>query len=518
MENFGLLSLVPPILAIILAWRTKEVVLSLFIGVFAGAIIVNNFNPLTGFMHTLDNYLLASLADSWNAGIIIFLLAMGGMIGIINRSGGIIAIGEYISGKAGSIKTTQFATWLMGIAIFFDDYANTLIVGNTMRPITDRVKISREKLSFLVDLTAAAVSSIVPISTWIAFEVGLIKDGFDAIGVEASAYGTLIQTIPFRFYSLLALIFALILIFTGKDFGPMLKAESRARQTGQVLREGSTPMVSKELNEIEQPEGNKFSFFDSFFPIITVVLVTIVGLWYNGGGAKTGVSIQDAFGNADASVVLLWAAIGGSVIAAILASTKNILKIPAIMESFIDGAKSMFIACIILTLAWSIGSVTDDLGTANYLVGILEGNLPGQLVPSILFIISAFIAFTIGSSWGTVAIVMPLAIPLAHSIGVPMLPTIGAVLTAGVMGDHCSPISDTTIMSSTASAVDHMDHVTTQLPYALTVGAVAILFGFLPAGFGIPVFITLPLGTIILYLIVRIIGRRPEEVNYTPFL
>src|SRR6056297_887604 len=512
MENYGIISLIPPLLAIILAWWSKEVIISLFLGVFSGALILSNYNPIAGFAATLDKYMLGSLADSWNAGIIIFLLSMGGMIGIINRAGGVIAIGEYVAKKAKSVKNTLLVTWSMGVLIFFDDYANTLIVGNTMRPITDNMNVSREKLSFVVDLTAAAVSSIVPISTWIAFEVGVIKDGFQSLGIEANAYTTFIQTIPYRFYSIFALIFALIIIYTMKDFGPMYKAEHRARTTGQSLREGSTPMVSKELEEIEKPEGVSFNIVDAFLPIMVVIVVTLIGLWYNGGGSAPDVSIQTAFGDADASVVLLWASFAGSFAAGISALAKGILDISDVVESWIDGAKSMFIATMILILAWSIGSITDDLGTADFLVGILEGNLPGFLIPVLLFVISAFIAFTIGSSWGTVAIVMPLAIPLAYNIASPMLPAIGAVLTAAVMGDHCSPISDTTIMSSTASAVDHMDHVTTQLPYALTVGAVAALFGFLPAGFGISAFYLLPLGLIALYLIVQILGKKAENV------
>ncbi|RQD75212.1 MAG: Na+/H+ antiporter NhaC family protein, partial [Halanaerobium sp. MSAO_Bac5] len=224
------------------------------------------------------------------------------------------------------------------------------------------------------------------------------------------------------------------------------------------------------------------------------------------------VTIQQAYGDADASVVLLWAAVSGSLIAGILTLAKKVLSLEEAVDGWIDGAKSMFVACLILVLAWSIGSIADDLGTASYLVSVLEGNIIPEIVPVMIFAFSAFIAFTIGSSWGTVAIVMPLAIPLAHSIAIPMLPTIGAVLTAAVMGDHCSPISDTTIMSSTASAVDHMDHVRTQMPYALTVGIVAALFGFLPAGFGISAFYLLPVGLIVLYLIVNIFGKKAEDL------
>jgi len=398
----------------------------------------------------------------------------------------------------------------MGVLIFFDDYANTLIVGNTMRPITDKMRISREKLAFIVDLTAAAGSSIVPISTWIAFEVGVIRDGFDSLGLEISAYGTFVQTIPYRFYSIFALGFALIIIFTAKDFGPMLKAEKRARSTGETLRPGSTPMVSQEMEEIEQPEGESFTFANSFLPIIGVILVTLIGLWYNGGGLEAGTSIRDAFGNADASIVLLWAAISGSFIAGILALAKGILTIGETVDGWIDGAKSMFIACLILILAWSIGSITDDLGTANYLVSILEGNIIPEIVPVMIFVFSAFIAFTIGSSWGTVAIVMPLAIPLANSIGIPMLPTIAAVLTASVMGDHCSPISDTTIMSSTASAVDHMDHVTTQMPYASLVAAISFI-GFIVAGYTNSALVSLLVSTIILFGTLKFLHSRNAE-------
>src|SRR6056297_2880091 len=274
MDNYGLISLITHLLAIFLAWWSKEVIISLFLGVFSGALILAGYNPVIGFVNTLDNYMLASLADSWNAGIIIFLLSMGGMIGIINKAGGVVAIGEYVAKKAKTIKNTLLVTWSMGVLIFFDEYANTLIVGNTMRPITDKMKVSREKLSFVVDLTAAAVSSIVPISTWIAFEVGVIKDGFQNLGIEQSAYSTFVQSIPYRFYSILALIFALIIIYTMKDFGPMYTAEHRARTTGETLRPGSTPMVSKELEEVEKPEGPSFSIFDAFSPIVVVIVVT----------------------------------------------------------------------------------------------------------------------------------------------------------------------------------------------------------------------------------------------------
>ena len=510
MEHYGLLSLVPPLLAILLAWWSKEVLLSLFIGVFSGALILNGYNPITGFIRTLDNYLLTSLADEWNAGIIIFTITMGGMIGIISKAGGAKAIGEYIASKAKTVRKTQFSVWLLGIGIFFDDYSNTLIVGNTMRPITDRMNISREKLAYLTDTTAAAMASITPISTWIAYELGLIKDAFDAVGISANAYATFVKTIPFRFYSLFALVLALIIVITRNDFGTMFDAETRARKTGKVLRDGATPMAAKELTDMEGPEGENLSPIQSFLPIVVTVLVTLVGLYINGGGLE-GKTIMDAFGNANSSVVLVWAAFSGSLTAALLSFGGKVLPIEDVVEGWVDGAKSMLVACFILVLAWSLGSITESLGTADFVVGIAEGNVPAFIIPTLIFIIGAFVAFTTGSSWGTVAILMPLAVPLAHNLGAPLLPAIAAVLTGGVWGDHCSPISDTTIMSSTAAGADHMDHVKTQIPYAFVGAITAIVFGFIPAGFGFPVYLSLAFGIIAMYLFIKYIGKTVED-------
>ena len=510
MEHYGLLSLVPPLLAILLAWWSKEVLLSLFVGVFSGALILNGYNPIAGFYRTLDSFMLPSLADEWNAGIIIFTITMGGMIGIISKAGGAKSIGEAIASKAKTVRKTQFAVWFLGIGIFFDDYSNTLIVGNTMRPITDKMNISREKLAYLTDTTAAAMASITPISTWIAYEVGLINDALQGIGMETSAYTMFVRTIPYRFYSIFALILALIIVLTRHDFGTMFDAETRARKTGKVLRDGATPMAAKELTEMDGPDGKNMSWGAALTPIAVTVLVTVLGLWYDGGG-MTGETIQDAFGNANSSKVLIWAAFSGSLTAGLLASLGGVLPIKDTVEGWVDGSKSMIVASFILVLAWSIGSVTEQLGTADFVVGIAEGNVPAFIIPTLIFVIGAFVAFTTGSSWGTVAILMPLAVPLAYSIGAPLLPSIAGVLTGGVWGDHCSPISDTTIMSSTAAGADHMDHVKTQIPYAFIGAGAAIIFGFIPAGFGFPAYLSLPLGIIAMYIFVQFVGRRVED-------
>lgn len=515
--NYGWLSIIPPILTILLALITKEVFLSLFIGILVGATIITH-NPLTGFTDTLNTYIVGSLTDSWNISILIFCLSIGGLIGILSKNGGTNGISNIIVSKAKNSKSTLFTTWLMGILIFFDDYANSLIVGNTMRSITDKMKISREKLAYIVDSTAAPVSSIALISTWVGFETGLIKDGLSSINVNLNAYNVFLQTIPYRFYSLLTLAFVLIIIFIGKDFGPMARAERRAYLTGKVLDDNATPLVSDEISALESSASLE-KWYNAVIPILSVVIITIIGLYINGGGLE-GKSLKDAFGNADASVVLLWASFGGTFIAFIMSLAQKILSIKEIMEAWVAGLKSMTVASIILVLAWALGDVNEQLGTSQFIVELTRGSLPSYSLPLVMFIIPAIVAFSTGSSWGANSIVMPLAIPLAFQLGgIEMLiPTIGSVLTGAVLGDHCSPISDTTIMSSMASACDHIAHVKTQMPYAIAVGIVSIFVGFIPAGFGFNPYASLFLGVIILIGLVNLIGIRITDEEKLPMI
>lgn len=511
--EFGWLSLIPPVIAIILAWVTQEVFLSLFIAVFVGATIVNGFNPITGFTDTLNNYIVGALTDSWNVSILIFCLSIGGLIGILSKNGGTQGIANLIVSKAKNSKSTLFTTWLLGMVIFFDDYANSLIVGNTMRGITDRMKVSREKLAYIVDSTAAPVSSMAIISTWVGFQTGLIKDSLSSLGLSLNAYNIFLQSIPYMFYSVLALAFVVMIIITGRDFGPMAKAEKRTYETGKVLDDDATPLVSDEITSLE-PNTNNVRWYNAIIPILSVIIITMIGLYINGGGLE-GASIRDAFGDADASVVLLWASFGGTIIAAILTLIQRILSIKEIMEAWISGVKSMTIAGIILILAWSLGGVNSELGTAEFIVAVSKGSLPTFLLPLIMFIIPAIVAFSTGSSWGTNSIVMPLAIPLAYELGGVglLVPTIGAVLTGAVFGDHCSPISDTTIMSSMASACDHIAHVKTQLPYALSVAGVSIILGFIPAGFGFNPYVSLIVGAAVLLILINLKGTKVTKGN-----
>lgn len=497
--DYGWISILPPLIAIALALLTQEVLLSLFIAVFVGACIVAG-SPVQGFMDTLNKYLVGALTDSWNISILIFCLSIGGLIGIVEKNGGTSGIASLIIDKAKNTKSTLFSTWLLGVLIFFDDYANSLIVGNTMRSITDKQGISREKLAYIVDSTAAPISSMALVSTWVGMELGLIQTGLTYLGLDIGAYDVFLRSIPFRFYSLLALAFVLIIIFSGRDYGPMLQAEVTAQR--KIAASSST-------GEGVSIESRKW--YNALCPIGLVILITLVGLFYNGGGFE-GASIRDAFSNADASVVLLWASFSGIILAGLMSRLQNILTIKEVTEAFVEGVKSMAVPAMILSLAWSLGGVNSELGTAAFMVDAIGKSVPSFLIPVIMFLIPAVVAFSTGTSWGTNSIVMPIAIPMAYMAGgeALLIPTIGAVLTGAVLGDHISPISDTTIMSSMASGCDHISHVKTQIPYALTVGATAILFGFIPAGLGFNPFISLILASAVLLLVVKSFGRKTD--------
>lgn len=514
--DFGIMSLLPPVLAITLAFLTKQVILSLFLGVLAGAIMVNG-SLFTGFLRALDNYMLNSLADPWHAGIIIFTLSIGGMVGVVTKMGGARAVAEYLAKLAKNSRGAQFVAWLLGVLVFFDDYGNTLIVGPTMRPLTDRMRISREKLSYIVDSTAAPVAGIALMSTWIGYEVSLIKDAFDKIGMSVNAYGVFLASIPYRFYEIFALLMVLMIALMMRDFGPMYRAEMRARKTGKVLAEQAKPMSAADLIAIELPENIKPRIMNAVIPVVSLIVLGFVGLWYNGGGTELPFTLQgvrEAFGNADTSVALVWASITSSIIAIVLAIGQRILTLSEALDAWVDGVKSLVMTGIILTLAWALGSVTEDVKAADYLIKVISGNISPTIMPMLVFIISCVIAFATGTSWGTMAIVMPLALPLAHSVSAAiMLPTLSSVLAGAIFGDHCSPISDTTIMSSMAAAADHMDHVKTQIPYAVAVAVISVIAGYIPAGYGISPLISLPLGIVLIYAVLRVLGKEVPEVS-----
>nr|WP_152889456.1 Na+/H+ antiporter NhaC family protein [Clostridium tarantellae] len=537
--KFGIWTILPPLVSIILAFITKNVVVSLFIGTMTGCIMLqlNGFNIvfalIQGFLDFVQRA-LNSLADPWNAGIVLQVLVIGGVIHLVAKMGGAKAIAEALAKKAKSVKSAQLTTWLLGLAVFFDDYANALIVGPIMRPVTDKIGISREKLAFVIDATAAPIAGLAIISTWIGLEVGLIGDAFNSIGQEVDAFGIFLKTIPYRFYNLLILAFVVITAVTVREFGPMLKAERRARRR-QVIAEAE---VASTMKELEPKEGVKLSIWNALIPIGALIIFSLISFYYSGWTAIMGgedlvlqqtienspvsfYAIQQAFSNADASVALFQSALAASIIAIVMAVSKKIFTLSEAIETWIEGMKGLLITGVILILAWSLSSVIKELGTAMYLVEILKVAIPAFLLPALIFILGSIIAFATGTAYGTMGILMPLAIPLAYAINPEMnfvIISTSAVLTGAIFGDHCSPISDTTILSSTGAGCNHIDHVKTQIWYSLFVGFITIVFGYIPAGLGISVWIVLPIAFIALFILTMIAGKKvessQEEIEY----
>ncbi|MDW7738807.1 MAG: Na+/H+ antiporter NhaC family protein [Bacillota bacterium] len=515
--EYGFLSILPPLLAIVLAIATRQVIVSLFIAVWLGASILHA-SPIDGFFRSIDVYMLESYADPWYAAILVFTMIIAGTLGLVTKAGGAQAIATALTKKAKTARGGMLAAWLMGMIIFFDDYSSCIIAGNTARPITDAVKVSREKLSYIIDSTAAPVATFALISTWIGFELGVIGEGFAAIGREnVPVYLIFLQSIPYRFYSFFALALVLITSITMKDYGPMYNAEVRARTTGKLLRDGAEPLSATDTEVLQPKEGTPMRWYNFVVPIIVIIAATFIGLYVAGGGSEVG--MMAAFGDADSSVVLLWASSLGALVTIIMVIAQRIVGLQEAIDTLINGAKSVFPALIILVLAWSLSYISGELGAAEYLVGLVEAaGISAAILPLLIFLISCFMAFAMGTSWGTMGIVVPLAIPIAAAIGGEpfLIPTLGAVLTGAIFGDHCSPLSDTTILSSTGAGSDHIDHVRTQIPYALTGAVVAGVFGFIPAGLGVHPLISLVLGIVVLIVFVRLVGKptgNPELIE-----
>lgn len=532
--KFGLWTVLPPLVSIVLAFITKNVIVSLFIGTMTGCIMLqlNGFNILTALTQGFIDFTyraLNSLADPWNAGIILQVLVIGGVIHLVAKMGGAKAIAEALARKAKTVKSAQLTTWLLGLAVFFDDYANSLIVGPIMRPVTDKLGVSREKLAFIIDATAAPIAGLAIISTWIGLEVGLIGDALKSVGIQADGFGVFLETIPYRFYNILILAFVVISAITLREFGPMLKAERRARR-GEVL---STTETSSDSEDLEPIKGIKLSIWNAIIPIGVLIGSSLVGFYYSGwvtimGGEDLAIielmnntpfsfaGIQAAFSNADASVVLFQSALLATIVALALGVCRKIFTISEGIGIWVEGMKGLLITGVILILAWSLSSVIKELGTASYLVGVLSDTIPAFLLPAIIFILGSVIAFATGTAYGTMGILMPLAIPLAFAINPEwqfVIVSTSAVLTGAIFGDHCSPISDTTILSSTGAGCDHIEHVRTQIWYSIFVGIITVVFGYIPAGLGLSFWIVLPIALIALFILTMIFGKKVEQTT-----
>lgn len=515
------LSILPPLIAIGLALVTRRVIPSLFAGIWLGAWFVLGLSPVNlwnGLLDAIDRWVVEAIVpqdgSSGHMAIVIFTLLIGGMIGIISRNGGAKAVVDRITGWAKSPVKGQVASTAVGSAIFFDDYGSMLITGNSMRPVTDRLDVSRSKLSFIVDSTAAPVATVALITTWIGFQVGLISDGLAQIeGFDEGAYGVFLRAIPFMFYSAFIVLFVWMIASTGRDFGPMARAERRARKEGAVAGGDQ----SSEDSEFAPKEGIPLRMTNALIPILVLVGGTIAALFATG----TGDSVQDIIGSADSFSALMWASLWAVLVAGALSIGQRILTLGETVDAWFVGLKSVVEVLIILTLAWALSNVTVALNTAGFLASLLGETLPVWTVPGLLFVVAAATAFATGTSWGTMGILIPLTIPLTWSIlqanelaspegHAVLFAAIAAVLSGAVWGDHTSPISDTTVLSAGSSGDGLMDHVNTQLPYAAIVGAIALL-AFLAVGFGVPWWISMLVGAALAVAVVYVFGRHTDE-------
>ena len=528
----GFLSLLPPLIAITMSLVTRQVLISLLLGVWMGGVLIEGPDLFNGTLRTLDTTIVGSIADGDHVKVLLFTLFLGGMVGVMSRSGGTHGVVRSLARKATTVRRGALAAWFMGLLVFFDDYANTIIIGPTLRPVTDRLKMSREKLAYLVDTTAAPVASIALISTWIGTELGLIGDALRDAGSSLDPYKVFLETIPYRFYPILALVFGFLVSATGRDWGPMARAEARARK-GAVLRPGSEPLSDFGAEGLQPKEGVPQHAANAYVPILVVVLATLGGLWWTGAPAAGSPGLADifshpqpmrllgeVFGAADSYTALLWASALGGIVSLVLARSGRILNLAEGVGSWIVGVRSMLMAVMILVLAWSLGDVCRSAGTSPYLVGHLSEHLNPHLLPVLIFLVAGAVSFATGTSWGTMAILIPVTIPLAmETCGVQgwdagpshriLIGSVSSILAGAVWGDHCSPVSDTTVLSSMATSCDHMDHVRTQLPYAVLVGIVGLLFGDLATAYGVSPWLSLAGGTALLWAFLRIAGRRP---------
>ena len=492
-------ALIPPVVAIVLALITKEVYSSLFIGILIGGLFYSGFQFERTITHVFQDGIVGVLSDSYNVGILVFLVILGIMVCMMNKAGGSAAFGRWASEHIKSRAGAQLATIALGVLIFIDDYFNCLTVGSVMRPVTDKQNISRAKLSYLIDATAAPVCIIAPISSWAAAVTGFVE-GEDGLSI-------FVRAIPYNFYALLTIVMMLGLVLMKVDYGSMKTHEKNAQEKGDLYTTPDRPYANAE----EETASSKGSVVDLVFPIACLIICCVIGMIWS-GGFFAGEGFVTAFSNSDASVGLAVGSFFAFVITIVFYLIRRVLRFHECMSCIPDGFKAMVPAILILTLAWTLKAMTDSLGAAEFVAGAME-NAAGGLVnflPAIIFLVGCFLAFATGTSWGTFGILIPIVVAVfAGTNETMMIISISACMAGAVCGDHCSPISDTTIMASAGAQCNHVNHVSTQLPYALTVAAVSFVT-YLVAGFVQTAFVALPVG-IVLMIVTLIILRKSGE-------
>ena len=485
-------ALVPPIVAIGLALITKEVYSSLFAGIFVGACFYANFN-FEGIMnHMFVDGMIAQLSDGWNVGILIFLVMLGAVVALMNKAGGAAAFGKWSSKNIKTRTGAQLATIALGCLIFIDDYFNCLTVGSVMQPVTDKHNISRAKLSYLIDATAAPVCIIAPISSWAAAVTGFV-DGYDGLSL-------FIDAIPYNFYALLTIAMMITIVLMKVDFGPMAVHEKNAIEKGDLYTTPDRPYAENKVEEVE----TKAKVLDLVLPIVVLIVACVIGMIYT-GGFFSGASFVDAFSGSDASVGLVFGSSIGLLFTIVYLLCRRVINFKDAMECIPDGFKAMVPAILILTFAWTLKAMTDSLGAADYVAGLVAAGAEGfmNFLPAIVFLVACGLAFATGTSWGTFGILIPIVVSVFNADGSTiMVIAISACMAGAVCGDHCSPISDTTIMASAGGKCNHINHVSTQLPYALLVAGVSfimyIVAGFVQSIVVLPIAIAVMVGVVFL--------------------
>jgi len=472
MQDYGILSILPPLVAVILAWRFKNVMAALFVGAYVGVLIILK-NPITALVELVHSYIFVQAADSYNSSLLVMMIFVGGFVGLVTYSGGARAFAGLATKFIGNRVKAQIAAWLAGLLIFFSDSCSPLLVGSVFRPICDHMKISREKLAWVLDTTASPVCILIPFIGWGIYIQGLIRKEFDAVGNTASEWVTFIDVIPYQFYAICALLMVPLVAVLRFEFSEMYKAEKRTLETGLPYWPGAKVPAEMQESEIK---GGKPSFI--ILPLI-ILFICFVGILIPLGFPAKPVP------GAMLRTALCVGYFSGAIACMALMVVNKSKTLGEAYEIYMRGVKEIVFILLILVLAWTLGSVCKKVGTAAYIVEMAKGNVPGWMIPSVLFLTGALISFATGTSWGTFAILIPLAIPMAYGLDAPLHACIGAVLSGGLFGDHCSPISDTTILSSMGADCDHLDHVKTQLPYAITAALASfiayVIVGFFPS-------------------------------------
>lgn len=475
------LALAPPVLAIGLAMYTRQVLVSLFAGVWIGALMIADWNPIAATALSMD-WIVEVVRSPFDTKFLILIMFMGAGAAFVYKSGGIIALQNWIGHRVNTARDSQILTWLIGIFIFFDSYTSTIVTGNATRELTQENNTSREMHAYVLDSTTSPVTTFGPVSNWIGYQVSMIIVGFEAARFTAdevgiTAFGLFLQSIPWNIYCFLAFFMVGFISITQRFYGPMLNAEWRSRKEKKTQRDDATPL-SDITTDVGEPSEKNPTLINFFAPILSLLLVGLISMWWLGGGHQSGVDIATAFQETDVALGLLYGSFAFMAVGMLGAVGFGTMDIEEASDTVISGFKTMMIAAAIIVLAWSIGHAAEQVGTAQYIVDVMvSSGVPGSFLPLIIFVAAMFIALTTGTSWGTMAILTPLAIPLGYELaGLSILPVLMGVLFGGaIWGDHVSPISDTTVMSSIFAGSDHIDHVTTQIPFAMTAAGVTVL-------------------------------------------